>query len=42
MLLRPLLLSDFNSGFLSLLTQLTSVGEVTWYVFLVISIFHSV
>merc|ERR1711971_1477984 len=30
LLLRPLLLSDFNSGFLSLLTQLTSVGEVTW------------
>ena len=31
LLLRPLLLSDFNSGFLSLLTQLTSVGDVTWY-----------
>merc|ERR1712192_94212 len=30
LLLRPLLLSDFNSGFLSLLSQLTSVGEVTW------------
>merc|ERR1739844_45419 len=30
LLLRPLLLSDFNTGFLSLLTQLTSVGEVTW------------
>merc|ERR1712061_158914 len=30
LLLRPLLLSDFNSGFLPLLAQLTSVGEVTW------------
>ena len=30
LLLRPLLLSDFNTGFLPLLTQLTSVGEVTW------------
>jgi len=28
--IRPLLLSDFNSGFLPLLAQLTSVGEVTW------------
>merc|ERR1711874_221376 len=30
LLLRPLLLSDFNTGFLPLLAQLTSVGEVTW------------
>merc|ERR1711874_844209 len=30
LVLRPLLLSDFNTGFLPLLAQLTSVGEVTW------------